>query len=191
VIAVDPAYSEDEKADYKVASVVAIDNQGNRYLLTYLRTHQPTGEFIDGILNLYLQYKSVLTGLGIPSGGTEKEFFKSVVNKAEERKIYPPFVELKNVFNTQAGEAKRNKKSRIIAALQPLFEAGKYYITPNHIEARDELLTIGSSRWDDIVDTMAYAEQILQPVYFDIGIKSEDYGSNTNKFKEYANYGIN
>ena len=51
--------------------------------------------------------------------------------------------------------------------LQPLFEQGKYYIHKNHVEAREELLTIGSSRWDDLVDTLAYAEQILTPMFFE------------------------
>jgi len=190
VITVDPAYSEDETADYKVASVVAIDHNQNRYLLAYLRTHQPTGEFIDGILNLYLQYKSFLTGLGIPAGGTEKEFYKSVVNKATERKLYPPFQELKNVFITQAGEAKRNKKSRIIASLQPLFESGKYYINPSHIEAREELLTIGSSRWDDIVDTLAYAEQIIQPVYYEASPRPKSVWEEENRKQRIGNYGL-
>lgn len=180
VISVDPAYSEDENSDYKVACVIAIDSNANRYLLTYIRTHKPVGEYIDGILNLFLQYKDTITRLGIPSGGTEKEFYRSVVNKATERKVYPPFVELKNTFTTSTGENKRNKKARTIAALQPLFEAGKYYIRPEHYEAREELLTIGSSRWDDIVDCMAYAEQILTPVFYEVG-KTKDYWEKEEK----------
>jgi hypothetical protein len=48
-----------------------------------------------------------------------------------------------------------------------LFEQGKYYIHPDHLEARDELLTIGSSRWDDVVDAMASAEQLLVPIFMD------------------------
>ena len=81
-------------------------------------------------------------------------------------------VELKNVFTSATThQSIRNKKGRIIAALQPLFESGKYYICSNHIEAREELLTIGSSRWDDIVDTMAYAEQIIQPIFYDANTK--------------------
>lgn len=143
----------------------------NRYLLQYIRTHAPVGEFIDGVLNLYLRYKDRLTKMGVPSGGTEKEFYRSLVNKAIERKMFGvPFVELKNVYTTATGEAKRNKGARIIAALQPLFEKGKYYIAPYHIEAREELLCItphSLPRWDDIIDTMASAEQILSQVYFD------------------------
>jgi hypothetical protein len=122
----------------------------------------------DGIINLWLQNRNTVTAIGIPNSGVEKAFFDSFLKKCEERKLYPPVVELKNSF-TQTGTSIsiRGKKARVTAALQPLFEQGKYFINPNHIEARDELLTIGSSRWDDIVDTMAYAEQILCPYSMD------------------------
>jgi len=171
VIAVDPAYSDDETADYKVASVVAIDQAQNRYLVDYVRTHDSIGKFQDSIINLFLRYKDTLTGVGVPNSGVEKAFFESFLRKCEERKVLGiPIVELKNAFTSSATNiSTRNKKQRVVAALQPLFEQGKYYIHGNHIEAREELLTIGSSRWDDVVDSMAYAEQILQPVYYDTG----------------------
>jgi len=167
VIAVDPAYSDDERADYKVAVLVGIDNNGNRYLINYLRTHRPTGEFIDGILNMYLQNKGVITGVGIPNSGVEKEFFKSAQRKAEERRVYPPFVEVKNAFTDSTGVTHRKKISRIIAALQPLFEAGKYYIHKNHTEAKEELLSLGAAKHEDLADALTYAESIIQPVYFE------------------------
>ena len=175
VIAVDPAYSDDETADYKVAAVVAIDQQQNRYLVDYVRTHDPIGRFQDSIINLFLRYRDTLTGVGVPNSGVEKGFFDSFMKKCEERKLLSiPVVELKNTFtNSITNVSARNKKARVIAALQPLFEQGKYYIGVNHIEARDELLTIGSSRWDDLVDCMAYAEQIIQPVYYDVGGKED------------------
>lgn len=190
VITVDPAYSEDPKADYKVATVIGIDQNLNRYLLAYLRTHQPSGEYIDGILNLYLQYRHIITGVGIPSAGTEKEFYKSVVNKSTERKIYPPFIELKNTFITATGEAKRSKNARIIAALQPLFEAGKYYINASHLEAREELLLLtarGEMERDDLIDAMAYAEQILTPSFYDTQTQNN---KQSNMAGKSADYGI-
>lgn len=189
VIAVDPAYSEEETSDFKVASLVGIDTQLNRYLVSYVRTHAPTGSFIDSILNLWLQHRSLITGIGIPNSGTEKEFFKSFVDKANQRKLYPPVTELKNTFVTQAGQSKRNKKDRIVASLQPLFEAGKYYINASHLEARDEILTVGSSRWDDLVDSMAYAEQILTPSFAEA---KQEVNRFSGKFslKSKSNYGL-
>lgn len=189
VIAVDPAYSEDEKSDYKVASCVAIDEKSNRYLLEYVRTHAATGEFIDAVLNMFLRYRGVISALGVPDSGVEKEFFRSFNNRAVERKLSPPIVSLTNIFTSSTtGKSNRNKKSRIIGSLQPLFEQGKYYIHENHIEARDELLTIGSSRWDDIVDTMAYAEQLITPFYFDAQVQDE-HGEPVMAGRS-ANYGM-
>jgi len=191
VIAVDPAYSDDEKSDYKVAALVGIDQDQNRYLITYIRTHQPLGEFIDAVLNLWLAHKSRITGVGVPMCGTEAGFYQAILQKAESRKLYPPFIELKNVFKSGAGATMRRKYDRIKAALQPLFEAGKYYIGVNHEEAKDELLTIGASRWDDLVDSMAYAEQILSPIYYEY--KQEDtYFNDEEKLEDHGDtgYGI-
>jgi phage terminase large subunit-like protein len=178
VIAVDPAYSEDATADYKVATIVAIDQAQNRYLLTYLRTHDTLGEFQDGIINLFLQHKNYCTGLGVPNSGVEKSFFDSFMKKCEERKVYPPVIELKNAFiRSGTSTTVRNKQARVTAALQPLFQSGKFYIRPEHLEAREELLTIGQSRHDDIVDCLAYAEQILQPIFY-------DYKEAENRYEE-------
>jgi len=188
VIAVDPAYSEEAKADYKVASLIGIDQNANRYLISYIRTHRPSGEFMDAILNLYLQNKNVITGIGIPNAGTEKEFYNSFINKAHGRKLYPPVMGLKNVFKRGTDKVIRRKKDRIVAALQPLFESGKYYIHSSHKDAEDELLTIGASRWDDIVDTLAYAEQIITPVYTEPDVKAFDrYGHPIEEVDEFSN----
>jgi phage terminase large subunit-like protein len=181
VLAVDPAYSDDEKADFKTCSHIAIDQQMNRYLVSYIRTHQPIGEFQNAIINLWVQNKGTITAVGIPNSGVEKSFFDSFMKQCDARKLYPPVVELKNAF-TQTGTSIsiRGKKARVTAALQPLFEQGKYFINPDHIEARDELLTIGSSRWDDIVDTMAYGEQILTPSFYETQKPIEYYEEDRN-----------
>lgn len=163
VVTVDPAYSDEDKADYKVAALLGIDTQSNRYLVDYIRTHKPMGEFIDSIINLYLRHKATITAVGLPNSGTEKQFFNTFMEKANNRQVYPPVTELKHTFTSSTGGQVRQKKARIIAALQPLFEQGKYFLHETHYEARDELLSIGSSRWDDIVDCMAYGEQVLTP----------------------------
>lgn len=177
VLAVDPAYSEDEKADFKTVVAVACDERGNRYLSSYIATHAPSGEFIDAILNMYLQNKNYCTGLGLPRGGGDTEFWNSFMRRAEERRINPPVIELKNTFTTAGGSSKTNKKARAIAALQPLFESGKYYIHASHIEAREQLLQLNpvtDQNHDDIVDALAYAEQIITPAYFDTGSLSDE-----------------
>lgn len=178
VIVADPAYSEDETADYKVCAAIGIDKEQNRYVLEYHRSHLPTGQYQDAILSMYARYKHMATALGCPSGGGDREFYNNLVKAAENRKMYPPFVELKNVFHSATGQDIKNKKARITASLQPLFEKGKYYIKPDMLELRDELLTIGSSQHDDIVDCLSYAENILTPIYYDSNNKNEDFYSD-------------
>lgn len=182
VIAVDPAYSEEQKADFKVAALVGIDHLHNRYLVSYVRTHAPSGEFINSILNMYLMNKGQITAVGLPKGAGDTEFWNSITNEALRRHIYPPFAELKNAFKTGTDRTKRNKKDRIIAALQPLFENGKYFIHQNHEDARDELLSIGVSRHDDLTDALAYAEQLLVPNYMEPEV--EERGRYGEKFPE-------
>ncbi len=186
VIAVDPAYSEDESSDYKVASLIGIDQNSSRYMLNYIRTHDTLNDFMNGVIDLWLRNKSYVTSIGIPNSGTEKSFFQSFLKVCEERKLYPPIVELKNVYTISSTQVSvRNKKARIIAALQPLFEQGKYYIRPEHLEVKDELLNIGLSKHDDLVDTMAYAEQLLQPVFFENNYQEENYTPTVS-----SNYGM-
>lgn len=163
VITVDPAYSEDENADYKVASAIGIDSRNNRYLLEYIRTHKPSGEFVDSAFNLFLKYKERCTAFGVPDSGTEKEFYSRVVSRAAERNLSIPITPLKNTFQPGGGRVIHRKKDRIVAALQPLFEQGRYFLKEDHFEAVDELLSLGSTRHDDVVDTLCYAEQLIQP----------------------------
>jgi len=188
VMAIDPAYKDHDQADYKVAVLVGIDVNNNRYLIDYIRTHAPQGDFIDQYLNMYVRNKGIITAVGVP-GGREIDFFNKSTEKAMERGLGVPFKELKNVYTTVSGVTKRRKSDRIVAALQPLFEQGKYFINVAHIEAREELLEIGSSRWDDIVDSMCYAEQILTPgVRFVDTVEKKE--QNDVFFRQKACYGI-
>ncbi len=187
-IALDPAYSDDEKADYKVAVAVGIDGNNKRYLLDYVRTHNPSGEYIDQAINLYLKYKYKVMAFGVPNSGTEKEFYNKVVEKSMSRGIGLPIVPLSNTFVDSTGKAIRRKSKRITASLQPLFEQANYLIHKSHVEAREELLSIGFSRWDDLTDAMCYCEQILQPVYKGSWADEVDY--DDDREPPTANYGF-
>jgi phage terminase large subunit-like protein len=167
VIATDPAYSEDKKSDYKACALVGVSSNGNRYLIEYIRTHNPMGEYIQAIFSMWQRHREKVTAVGLPSTGIEREFFRSVTNKAQELNIYPPFVELKHTFTTATGGTVRSKLARIKAALQPLFENGKYYIGRMHEEAKEEILTVNNAIHDDLVDCMAYCESLLVPFHFD------------------------
>jgi phage terminase large subunit-like protein len=186
VMAIDPAYSTEDSADFKTCCLIGIDNNSNRYLLDYIHSHDTSLDFVNDILHMYLRNKDRITAVGCPNTGGDREFWSSLLRIAGERNLYPPFVELKNTFTTASGRKIVNKHQRITASLQPLFENGKYYIGQDHIEARDELLTFNAgSKHDDLVDCMCYAEQILTPQYYD-DAKFED----TVEVPKFTGYGV-
>lgn len=187
----DPAYSEDPKSDWKVCVLVGLDSNMNRYLIRYVRTHAPTHEYVDSVLGMWLSEKARVLGIGVPNSGTEKEFFRTFINRASSQGHYPPVVELKNTFRTATGSNVRAKKDRITAALQPLFKSGKYFIGKDHYEARDELLTIGYSRWDDIVDAMAGCENVIQPTFSEFHTGNDGVYEKVEENDRYiSDYGI-
>lgn len=167
-IALDPAYTENESSDYKCAVVVGVDSDMNRYLVKVIRTHDSMGEYMQQVLNTWKMYSSNCVALGVPCSGTEREFFRSFSEFCHRSGNFPPIQELKNVFRDSNNVGIRNKTKRIVASLQPLFEAGKYFIGVDHEEARNELLTIGSSKHDDVVDAMAYVESIVMNLSQDL-----------------------
>ncbi len=63
VISVDPAYSEDDTADFKTAALVLCDSFGNRYLAHYIRTHAKIGEFQDAVINMWLSHRGEVTAI--------------------------------------------------------------------------------------------------------------------------------
>ena len=172
VMVFDPAYSDDEKADFKVCSLIAVDPKNNRYLHKYIRTHAEEKDYLNESINLFLQFKTFITQVGIP-GGREVDFFKKVIEFASSRGIALPYKEIKNV-HSQGTVSVRNKKDRITMALQGLFQQGKYYIREGLDEVVDELLHHPHGKRDDIIDTMAAAEQIITPVYFDTVYAGEE-----------------
>ena len=173
-IALDPAYTENEKSDYKVAVVVAVDTNGNRYLLEYIRTHAPLGEYMEGCLNLYVKHKHKCIKFGVP-GGREIDFYNSIQERARKRQVFAPFCEIKYIVrDAQTGSSIRNKHERIIRTLQPHFENGTYYVHRTHQEAIDELLTFrNGSLHDDIVDSLSAVEQLIEPHYSFLDIEKQ------------------
>lgn len=161
VMVFDPAYTEGALSDYKVCSIIAKDGVGNRYLVDYVRTHAPMGDYENQSINLYKRYKPMR--VGVPTG-SEKSFYNSITARFYASGMYPEFCEIKNTAIAASGQNVRKKEQRIVASLQGLFQAGRYYIRKAHQEAKEELLTFPSGKHDDLIDTMAGAEQIIEGV---------------------------
>lgn len=162
VMVFDPAYTEGVTSDYKVCTVICKDSLNNRYVADYIRTRNPMSDYLNQSINLYKKYEPLR--VGVPTG-TEKSFFNTVVERFTSSGLYPEFCEIKNVATTASGQSVRKKSARIVAALQGLFQSGKYYLRKYQKELIDELLTFPAGKHDDIIDTLAAGEQILGDVF--------------------------
>jgi phage terminase large subunit-like protein len=182
VIILDPAYADHQGADEKVAVRIGFDSRNRRYLLDLIHTRESQNSYIHQIINLWQQNKSNVTAVGIPKGA-EGAFWNSFKNECDLLGASAiPIAELKNSFTNSAGVSRRNKTARVIMALQPIFEQGRYLIGRHHGAAKDQLLSIGSSKHDDIVDAMASAEQLIDPSIEELDVRETDrYGIPIDK----------
>jgi len=191
VISVDPAYSEDQNSDEKVAARVGMDGQGRRYLIELIHTRCSLNDFMHAIINMYNNNKQTVSCVGVPNKGVEKSFFNSFINESARLNVTVPLTELSDSFTTTSGVSHRNKKNRVIAALQPLFEQGRYFVGKHHQAAVDQLLRIGASKHDDIVDCLAYAEQLFQgnSVPEETAVHVDRYGVPINETEQFEGFG--
>jgi len=166
VVALDPAYTEGSQSDYKVAVAIARDSENNRYLVDYVATRKPIGDYMQGAFNLIMKYKGKITTVGMPAG-REIEFWNKFVEFCASKGQFFNFKELKHTSSIATGMSVKGKEARIVASLQGLFQQGKYYLKKSHELAIDQLFTFPRGKHDDVIDAMSYAEQIIQPVYFD------------------------
>ena len=173
VITLDPAYSEGKDSDWKVACLIGVDSKNTRWLLDVVRTKEPQGAYQQMVINLWHSNRGRVTSVGIPNKGVEKGFYNSFIDECGRRGFGVPVTPVDNSYISN-GVVIKTKKKRIIAALQPHFEQGRYVIGAHMGFVSDELLSIGKSKHDDVTDCMAYAEQLLQPDFDDSDIKEVD-----------------
>jgi predicted phage terminase large subunit-like protein len=153
-ITVDPAISLGERADYTAIMQVGVDKEKRRYVETYVHKRMLPNDIIDEIFKMYSE-ATLVKKVGIESVAYQKMLFYTVKDEMRRRGIYMPLVELKA----------DKKKDRRAAMIQPAWENGDIYMSYEHKELEKELLEFPfNSDHDDLVDALAYTEQLLKPV---------------------------
>mgnify|MGYP003651182720 FL=1 len=150
---VDPASSTAQTADYSTVVTLAIDKDGNRFVLPYYRNRATPMNLAESILNQFKIYKPTKTR--IESVGYQEMLREYVRKRCEEENIFISGLEIK--------ERPRNSKSSRLETLQPYFAQGKVYIGKNMIELRDELLLYPRGKHDDLLDGLYYANKGIYP----------------------------
>jgi len=145
---IDPASSTKQAADYSAIVPVAVDSEGNRYILPYFRDRVTPLGLAEKIIEFYEKYKPVK--VRIESVGYQEMLREYLRAEAERRNMYIPGLEVK--------ENPRTKKSARLESLQPYFYQKKVFLPSRGANSlMEELLVYPRGKHDDLLDAMYYA----------------------------------
>lgn len=160
---IDPASSTATSADYTAIVVIAVDADGNRYVIDVLRKRMKPVQVGDAIIDMFERYQPNKTQ--VETVGYQEMLAEYIL---KTKGIHIPGLAIKN--NPRRGKTER------LEGLQPLFYQKMVWLRAiseaeakedldkrrikNAIEAmRDELLLFPRSRHDDTLDGFWYANK--------------------------------
>ena len=144
---VDPASSTRQTADFSTIVTVAIDKEGNRFVMPYYRRRSSPMNVAEAILEQVKIYKPDKTR--IESVGYQEMLREYLRKRCEEENIFVPGLEIK--------EIPRNSKSSRLETMEPYFAQGKFFMRKDMEELRNELLMYPRGKHDDLLDGLFYA----------------------------------
>ena len=146
---VDPASSTKRGADFSVIFNLAVDYDGNRFVIPYYRKRATPLDLAESIIDNFVRYKSTKTR--IECVGYQEMLRQYIKERSQEEGLFIPGLEIK--------ENPRTSKSYRLESLQPLFAQGYVYIRKSMQPLLDELLLYPRGKHDDLLDGFFYANK--------------------------------
>ena len=165
----DLAVSRSKQADYSVITTVSVDNDGKQYIREIRRGRWAPKEIVDQMFLANGKWSP--SKFGVEDGIEWLTLKPYVEDEVLRRRIYLPLEELKH-----GGRSKKESPTRI-RGLDPLYRTHKMFHLKDAAETKlleDELFTFPSGKYDDIIDALAYIQDISALP----GGDSKDYESN-------------
>ena len=163
---VDPASSLSARADFFVLSIIAVDFEGNKYVVDIFRDRISPAEQPQKIIDMYKKYKP--RRVKVETTGYQEALRTGTRQIMQEEGLYIPGLE--------AGVKPRTKKSERLLSLVPMFARGQFYWRPQDLAGQQEFLSYPRGKNDDIMDSIWTALEGAKPCR----IESFD-GEMTNK----------
>ncbi|RKX63931.1 MAG: hypothetical protein DRP34_00560 [Thermodesulfobacteriota bacterium] len=151
---VDLAISEAQTADYTAVVTVAVSPQNHWFILDIDYGRYNPSETIEAIFRAVVKYHPLKVGI-------EKVAYQQALAHFLEKEM----VKRNQFFEIVPLIAQKAKELRI-QSLQPRFVAGTIWFPINAAfltELESELLMFPRGKYDDLIDTLAYMEQIATP----------------------------
>lgn len=149
----DFAIGEGSANDYTVGVTLLQDKNDFLHVLEVVRFRGPSGTIVDEMLAAYARFSHQPTApltLGVEDGVLWKALKGLFLSRCAEKRVYPPFEELKTLTN----------KTDRAKALQGRLQQGRVYFPVNapwYPVVQNELLRFPAGTHDDIVDSLAHA----------------------------------
>ncbi len=150
-MAVDPAISERDTADYSAIVVAGTDPKGNLYILQYTNEHLTPLALIKRIFDLHIRWDPLLTGFESVSYQKSLKYF--IEEEMRNRQYF---------FTLQELKPDRDKRRRIMR-LQPKYERRMVYHLPGMDELEGQLIAVSPTSMpthDDVADALAYIPEM-------------------------------
>jgi len=154
-IASDLAVSRSKQADYSVIVTVSVDSDGKQYIREIRRGRWSPKEIVDQMFLANSKWSP--SKFGVEDGIEWLTLKPYVDDEVLRRRTYLPLEELKH-----GGRSKTESPTRI-RGLDPLYRTHKMFHLRDAEETKlleDELFTFPSGKHDDIIDALAYIQDI-------------------------------
>lgn len=149
-ITIDPAISEDERADDTVLAVVGKErDKPDWYIVDFVGGHLDPIKTIDALFMLYDKYRPIR--VGVETVAYQKALAHFIREEQRKREVYFSIFEI----NT-----KRNKEIKI-KSLQPMFKAGVIHHRNDMFKFEEQLLSFPKGLHDDYIDAVAMVSEIV------------------------------
>ena len=174
----DLAITQNKRSDYTVIMIVGITCDKKIYVLDYIQNKLTPSQIVQGIFEQYDKARNFgyVNGVYIETVAFQKVMLYLLKDEAKRRGVTIPLKELKT---------NRDKTLRI-NGLVPLVDKGDIYISPKHVELKNEMREFPFGKHDDIVDTLAYVLQVMRPgTYAKRDTKKYQYNPRVSRLTNY------
>ena len=172
---VDPASSLSARADFFVLVTLAIDHEGNRYIIDLYRKHVSPAEQPDIIIDTFKKYRH--RKMKIETVAYQEALRASVKKRMIDENLYIPGLE--------KGVKPRTRKSERLLSLVPMFAKGEFYFRSQDTEAQAEFLSYPKGKHDDVMDAVWTALEGARPCRLKEFTPSDERIKKRNKFLDW------
>lgn len=151
----DLAITQGKRSDYTVIMILGITWDKKIYVIDYIRDKLTPSDILKSIFEMYDKARKYgyVRGVGVETVAFQKVMMYLIKDEAKRRGISIPLIELKP----------NKDKTLRINGLVPLVDSGDIYMSPRHVELKNEMREFPFGKHDDLVDTLAYILQVMKP----------------------------